>query len=71
MWVYYYRLCDKYGPAVVSLAMPRDLELRFRTEVAKHQISIGFGCPHQRRHIGILDGCSKERSTAPFSFVRD
>lgn len=45
MWVYYYRLCDKYGPAVVSLAILADADLRWRPHTYETEIA---GCSFGR-----------------------
>ncbi len=41
MWVYYYRLCDKHGPGVVSLAVLADAQLNWHPHFYESEIA---GC---------------------------
>jgi hypothetical protein len=54
MWVYYYRLCDKYGPAVVSLAILADADAHWRPHTYETEIA-GCGLRFEFPVFKVLD----------------
>ena len=54
MWVYYYRLCDKYGPSVISLAILADADPRWRPHTYEAAIA-GCGLRFEFPVFKVLD----------------
>ncbi len=72
MWVYYYRLYDKYGPGVISLAILADADPRWRPHTYEAEI-VGCGLRFEFPVFKVLD-CEDaetrfEQTGNPFALV--
>ena len=72
MWVYFYRLYDKYGPAVVSLAILADADPRWRPHTYETEIA-GCALRFEFPVFKVLDfedaEATFERTGNPFALV--